>query len=273
MTRPRTVFLDVDGTLIDHTQHLRPSVLEAVQGARSAGHLLYVCTGRSRVEIPQAISDIGFDGVISAGGGFIEHGDRLVAAHTMSATEAQDVIDFFEQHSVEYTLQAFESTYPSQGLLPRLMPFFESFGMDPARGDRLVEAMTYRGPAPLDGIAKATFFGTDPRTFATVRDGLGSRFHVITGTIPYLGEAGGEASLGGIHKGAAIEELLATLGLDLADSIAIGDSSNDLEMLQVAGVGIAMGNADAAVKAVADEVTTRVDDDGVWNAFRRHGLV
>lgn len=273
MTSPRIVFLDVDGTLIDHSQHLRPSVAEAVREARAAGHLVYLCTGRSRAEIPDFIAEIGFDGVISAGGGFIEHGDELVAAHTIPEPLVRELIAFFEQHAIEYTLQAYEAAYASEGLLPRLLPHFEDFGFTPARGDRMVEMMTYTGPAPLDSIAKATFFGSDPRTFATVRDGLGDRFHVITGTIPYLGEAGGEVSLGGIHKGAAIIELVGHLGLDVDDTIGIGDSANDLEMLQVAGVGIAMGNADAAVKAVADEVTTRVDDDGVWNAFRRHGLI
>lgn len=271
--RPRIVFLDVDGTLIDHSQQLRPSVVEAVVGARANGHLAYLCTGRSRAEIPAYISEIGFDGAITAGGGFIERGDELVAAHTMPPELTRELVDFFDVEGIEFTLQAYEAAYPSEGLLPRLQPHFAEFGFTPARGDRFVEAMTYRGPAPMQGIAKATFFGSDPRTYATVRDGLGDRFHVITGTIPYLGEAGGEVSLGGIHKGAAVAEIVDLLGLRIEDAIGIGDSTNDLEMLQVAGVGIAMGNADAAVKEVADEVTTRVDDDGVWNAFRRHGLV
>jgi Cof subfamily protein (haloacid dehalogenase superfamily) len=273
MTHPRIVFLDVDGTLIDHTQHLAPSVVAAVRGARANGHLAYLSTGRSRAEIPGFVTDIGFDGVISAGGGFIERGDDLLAAHTMPEELVREVVGFFERHGIEYTLQAYEAAHPSEGLLDRLQPLFAEMQMDLSRGDRLVEMMTYRGPAPMTGIAKATFFGTDPRTFATVRDGLGNRFHVITGTIPYLGEAGGEVSLGGIHKGAAILQLVDALGLDIADSIAIGDSANDLEMLEVAGVGIAMGNALPYVVEHADEVTTAVDADGVWNAFVRHGLV
>ncbi|MCC2031719.1 Cof-type HAD-IIB family hydrolase [Microbacterium allomyrinae] len=273
MTHPRIVFLDVDGTLIDHSQRLAPAVVQAVRGARASGHLVYLSTGRSRVEIPDFVTEIGFDGVISAGGGFIEHGDDLLAAHTMPEPVVRDLVGFFERHDIEYTLQAYESAHPSKGLLTRMQPLFTELGFDSARGERLVETMTYRGPAPTSGIAKATFFGTDPRTFSVVRDGLGDRFHVITGTIPYLGEAGGEVSLGGIHKGAAITQLVRALGLDIADSIAIGDSTNDLEMLEAAGVGIAMGNADAAVKAIADEITTAVDDDGVARAFARHGLV
>ena len=69
------------------------------------------------------------------------------------------------------------------------------------------------------------------------------------------------------------QRILATLEMTPADAVAIGDSVNDLEMLTFVGLGIAMGNADGSVKAIADEVTTGVDDDGVWNAFVRHGLV
>ena len=83
----------------------------------------------------------------------------------------------------------------------------------------------------------------------------------------------GEVTLGGVNKGSTILQLLDLLGLDAASAIGIGDSNNDIEMLQVCGVGIAMGNATDEVKSQADEVTTAVLDDGVWNAFRRHGLI
>lgn len=279
MISPRIVFLDVDGTLIDHSQRLAPSVVEAVRGARAAGHLMYLCTGRSRAEIPATVADIGFDGVVSAGGGFIEIGDDLLAAHTMPAPALRDLVGFLEAEDVEYNLQAYDDIYPSIGLLDRVRPIFESDAL--RAGDAAASAdmrrrerrMSYRGPGPADGIAKATFFGTHQRTFAQVRDGLGDRFHVITGTIPYLGEAGGEVSLRSVNKGAAITELVAHLGLALDAAIGIGDSHNDLEMLQVCGVGIAMGNADETVRSHADEVTTSVLDDGVWNAFRAHGLI
>lgn len=279
MTSPRIVFLDVDGTLIDHSQRLAPSVVEAVRGARASGHLMYLCTGRSRAEIPAAVADIGFDGVVSAGGGFAEIGDDLIAGHTMPAAALRELVGFFETNDIEYNLQAYGDVYPSAGLLDRVRPMFEADArraQDAAAAAdvrRIEHRMAYRGPAPDVGIAKSTFFGTDARTFARVRDGVGDRFHVITGTIPYLGEAGGEVSLPGVNKGAAIAEIVAHLGMTLDAAIGIGDSYNDLEMLQVCGVGIAMGNADDTVRSYADEVTTSVLDDGVWNAFRAHGLI
>jgi Cof subfamily protein (haloacid dehalogenase superfamily) len=279
VTSRRIAFLDVDGTLIDHHQQLAPSVVDAVRGARANGHLVYLCTGRARREVPLSVAEIGFDGAVTAGGGFVEQGEDLVDVRTMPAPAVDRLIAFLDANDVEYLLQGYDDVYPSEGLLARVRPLFEG---DIARTrdgaatrdmKQLEQRMAYRGPVAREGIAKASFFGTDPRTFERVRDGLGDGYHVITGTIPYLGSSGGEVSLDGVTKGAAIAGHVERVGLTLADAIGIGDSYNDLEMLQVCGVGIAMGNADDTVKSYADEVTTGVDDDGVWNAFVRHGLV
>jgi Cof subfamily protein (haloacid dehalogenase superfamily) len=278
-TSRRIAFLDVDGTLVDHHQRLAPSVPEAVRAARANGHLVYLCTGRARKEVPDTVAEIGFDGAITAGGGFIDRGDERVAGYTMPAEAVHELVAFLESMDVEYVLQAYDEIYPSLGMSARVRPLFEgdeTFVADEATTRdlrRLEQRMAYKGPAPADGIAKATFFGTDPGAYARVRDGLGDRFHVITGTIPYLGEAGGEIAPRGVNKGAAITELVGMLGLTLDDAIGIGDSYNDLEMLQVCGVGIAMGNADDTVKSYADEVTTSVHADGVATAFARHGLI
>jgi hypothetical protein len=54
--------------------------------------------------------------------------------------------------------------------------------------------------------------------------------------------------------------------IDIHDTIAFGDSMNDYEIVCAAGIGVAMGNAFPELKAAADYVTTRIDEDGVWNA-------
>jgi len=276
MTPRRIVFLDVDGTLVDHDQQVSPAVAEAITAARAQGHLLFLSTGRSRPEIPTVVTDLGFDGVISAGGGFIEHGGELVARSTMPAQAVDELCELFGALGIEYTMQGYDAVHPSEGLLGRVTPLFARLGIhlgdEDGEGARMAHELTYRGPAPREGIAKATFFGERETTFAQVRDAVGERFHVITGTIPYLGEAGGEVTLAGINKGSAVTRLVEILGLSMADTVAIGDSVNDLEMFDVVELGIAMGNADAAVKARADEITSSVHEDGVAVAFRTHGL-
>ena len=55
--------------------------------------------------------------------------------------------------------------------------------------------------------------------------------------------------------------------------IAFGDSDNDMDMLEFAEIGVAMGNAEVEVKAVADYVTTDIDEDGIWNACKHFELI
>ena len=62
------------------------------------------------------------------------------------------------------------------------------------------------------------------------------------------------------------------LGLSSAETIAFGDSSNDLSMLRAAGVGVAMGNASEEVKASCDAVTLTNDQNGVAVYLERHLL-
>lgn len=53
------------------------------------------------------------------------------------------------------------------------------------------------------------------------------------------------------------------LGIDVKDSIAFGDEENDMHMLQVAGLGIAMKNSNPKVLEIADKVTASNDEDGI----------
>ncbi len=67
----------------------------------------------------------------------------------------------------------------------------------------------------------------------------------------------------GVSKGSALELIRRRIGVEPVHTIAVGDQRNDFEMLRWAARGVAMGNAPDEVKAVADEVTGDVDDDGL----------
>jgi Cof subfamily protein (haloacid dehalogenase superfamily) len=285
VTSPRIAFLDVDGTLIDGGEMIAPSTIAAVRGARANGHLVYLCTGRSTTEIYPQIREIGFDGAISAGGGFAEIGDELVISRTMPEDATNRMVDFYRDAGYDFYLQSYDEVHPSAGMRDRFVTYLAD---DLARrGDTrpdlrsVVSASDHPALRAFDnvrpiktvGIAKSLFLADEAEAFDRVSEAFQGEFHVITGTIPHMGRASGEVTLQGVNKGTTILQLLDLLGRDPQSAIGIGDSANDVEMLQVCGVGIAMGNADQEIKDAADEVTTQVLDDGVWNAFRRHGLV
>jgi len=72
------------------------------------------------------------------------------------------------------------------------------------------------------------------------------------------------------NKAIALNKVLERLNITLSETVAVGDSANDLEMICAAGIGVAMGNASADVKLAADFVTGSVLEDGLVEAIRRY---
>ena len=77
----------------------------------------------------------------------------------------------------------------------------------------------------------------------------------------------------GHTKASGIGKMCEALGIDRADTFAVGDSVNDLAMLEYAGVGIAMGNGSTEAKAAADYVTADLQDDGIYRAMLHFKLI
>jgi len=287
---PRIVFIDVDGTILEHGSVIAPSTIAAIRTARARGHLVYLCTGRSDGDIHPDVRAIGFDGAITNGGGFATRGGELVLQHTMPREDVERLIRTFDDGGIQYFLQSHEHVYASPGILTLMSGFLTQRAARRAEDlqllgveddDDLLDAVLreaadrYRpiGEAPLDAIAKAVFVSERSDSVDHMQAELGERFHVIPGSMPMPGGSNGEISLRGINKGAAILEILDQLGLDPADAIGIGDSWNDVEMFQVCGTSVAMAGADPQLQALADHVTTGVLDDGVHNALATLSLI
>jgi len=288
-TTPRIVFIDVDGTILEHGSVIAPSTVTAIRSARRAGHTVYLCTGRSAGDIHPAVREIGFDGVISNGGAFAVRIDddgteQPIAAHLMPRALTDRMLGYFADRGIHYFLQTDDAVYASPGIGAAADEFFRqrrdrhaedlrALGLDD--DDAPLPAISYRplDEVDLDQVVKATFISADSDTLARAQADLGDAFHVIPGSIPMPGGSNGEIAQLGVNKGSAIVEVLDALGLDAADSVGIGDSWNDVEMFDVVGTAVAMGGADPELQARADFVTTGVLDDGVHGALVRLGLV
>lgn len=278
MTPPRIAFLDVDGTILDHGSTIAPSTVEAIRTARANGTLVYLSTGRSAGDIHPDVQAIGFDGAITNGGAYALAGAEQVVADPMPVDAVERLEGFFADHGIHYFLQTDEAVYADTDVQRAVAAMLEHLRAERQGSDAQSApqgAPRFRDLADIDRgrVAKAVFLSESTDAVGRAQSELGDRFHVIPGSIPLPGGTNGEIGLHGVTKGSAITSVLAHLGIDATDAIGIGDSWNDVEMFQVCGTGIAMGNAEPELKALADEVTTAVLDDGVYNAFVRHGLV
>ncbi len=270
----RAAFIDIDGTLLDASQHVPTSAEEACHAAVSAGHLLFLCTGRSLPEIYPWLWDLGFSGIVASGGGYARLGEDVLLDQRITGDVLRETSDQFDAWGAEFVWQGPDALYPSAG-------FFDNFAQRHARmGDW--SAYTAR---ILPFVRRSLPTSTSKCTFVLPPDspigieGVSERFrgvfHVIPGSFsPGTGIAGemvpeGVSKAVGLHT---IVEALTRRGTPVV-SVAIGDSANDREMIDEADLGIAMGNGRDAVKRIADWVSAPLDRDGLALAFAHAGLI
>ena len=277
MTR-KAIFLDVDGTLIDDYGRVPDSAVRAVGEARRNGHLVFLCTGRSMVELSPGVLEVGFDGFVVASGAYVQVGSDVLEHKRLTPEAVRHLAAYFDARGGGYYFQANDGVYASpqaRDLLGSIVT--AAVAADPAFDEvdhgllRYVDTIIVDSDPYTMPITKAIYFYAGA-TLDEIRAEF-TDFEVVPSSVTVFGTSAGEMMIPGVHKASGIDVLLHHVGIDLADTIAIGDSYNDLEMLEHVAVGIAMGDAPRAVKDIADEVTTSTTEDGIHFAFVRHGLV
>ena len=281
MTNKKIIFIDVDGTLCNDEGQVPDSAALAVKEARKNGHLVYLCTGRSRAEIYDFIIEIGFDGIIGAGGGFVEIGEDMLYHKKVSEENVRHLVDFFYEHKVNFYIESNGGLYASNNLIPELERIiYGDVENDPEakykkenNPNHFIECLITGQDLYRDDVNKACFLEPKDISFEKIKNEFKNEFEVIHCTVPAFGDDSGELGVPDIHKATAIEILLKHLNIDEKDTIAIGDGLNDIEMFEFCELGIAMGNAKQGLKEIADEITDSHDEGGIYNSFKMHGLI
>lgn len=120
---------------------------------------------------------------------------------------------------------------------------------------------------------KICFLEKEGFPFENIKAEFNLEFNVIHCTVPMFGNDSGELSVPGVNKASAIEALITHLGIPKDNTYAFGDGLNDIDMLEFCQYGIAVGNAAEGLKAIADEITDDIIDDGIYNSMKKHGLI
>ncbi|MFT8348518.1 Cof-type HAD-IIB family hydrolase [Clostridium saccharoperbutylacetonicum] len=281
MTDRKIIFIDVDGTLCNDEGFVPESAAIAVKEARKNGHLVYLCTGRSKAEIYDYIMEIGFDGIIGAGGGFVEVGNKMLYHKKVSEENVRHLVEFFNKHNVDFYIESNGGLYASENLIPKLEKIlYGDIENDPVarhkkehNPNHFIEALITGQDLYRDDVNKACFLEPRDISFEQIKEEFKNEFEVIHCTVPAFGEDSGELGVPEIHKATAIEVLLKHLNIDIKDTIAFGDGLNDIEMFEFCELGIAMGNAKEGLKKIADEITDTHDEGGIYNSLKMHGLI
>ncbi|WP_160725608.1 HAD family hydrolase [Bacillus sp. USDA818B3_A] len=277
----KIIFLDIDGTLMNDNGVIPESAALAVRKARENGHLVFICTGRSRNIIFPEIIEVGFDGIIGAAGGYIEIGDNILFHEKIKKENVQHLVEFFDTHEIDFFLESNEGTFSSKNAKKRMLSDIERYLLDKPDFKEEIEKgfmpfyeMLIEGEELIrENVNKIVFFGSDSLPFERIAQEFESIFTIIPNTVSAFKKDGGELSILGINKSTAIMKVIEHFNIRKEHTFAYGDSLNDLEMLEYVQYGIAMGNAHEAVKKVADDVTESHDQNGIYNSFKKYGLI
>ena len=256
--RPKLVALDVDGTVVDEENRISPAVARAVRAVAEAGIHVVVSTGRAVPGAMEVVERLDLpDGMAVCSNGAVLVGFRpleILEAITFDASEAvrrvvERVPDAFvavEEIGVGYRVN---QPFPSGEIAGTItIEEVDSLIAEP------VTRVIVRAPTH------------DPEEFHDLVEGLG-----LTDINYYIGyTAWLDLAPMGVSKASALSDVGDRLGISAEDVLAIGDGFNDVEMLEWAGRGVAMGHAPDRLKDIADDVTGTVHEDGLARELQKY---
>lgn len=265
MDNIKLIVFDIDGTLVDRSkQTVEDSAVVAINSAREKGYHILVATGRSFFFIHQDVIDrVNTEYYVTVNGACLnDNKGNILETHAFSQKTLDSLIAF-----------CVKNNYPLG------IKYNDHVGV---YGDYDFFVKTYTGYQHkkvhyiVDDNKQQSFVKSIPLgvyTFApdNALESFKSTFKDLHFTPTDLKSI--EATKSGVDKTKTIDEVVSRLGLTWDNVVAFGDGHNDIEMLQRAKVGVAMGNASDFVKSHADYVTDTVLEDGISKAFKHLKLL
>lgn len=253
----------MDGTLYQtENDIIQDSTLDTIDLLREKGFTICAATGRPLHLINQILERVEFDYYVLVNGGFVLDKDfNEVGAFPMPKSEVEELIKLCTEHEFGLGFHFGDATYIYNNFYPMydFMKYTNSlYGLwyDPShsyhRRHRVFDGLVLTKDKKLidDFMAKHPDLQADLVNIKT--DGF---FYDIFNKE--------------VNKSRGIQVVLDNLGFTWEETICFGDSTNDLEMLEKADIGVAMGTATDYVKSFANFSTTSVYEDGIANAFKK----
>ncbi|KGN83988.1 Cof-type HAD-IIB family hydrolase [Porphyromonas sp. COT-290 OH860] len=267
-TKYKLMALDVDGTLVNSERVLTAPVRDAlIKAQEEYGIRLIIASGRPTAGLREIARELQLDRysgyLMPFNGGEVYNcrAKNPIASYLLPEGIATELYGL----SKEYGLTIL--TYDAEHILsenigdPYLLKEVEITGMSPK------QVANFSTDVP-QALPKCLIVGPPDRIEALepiVKERFAGRVNAFRSHPSFL-----EVVPEGVHKAASLSRLLERLDYDRSELIAVGDSFNDLEMIQYAGLGVAMANAREAIKACADYVTKSNDEDGVAHLLAKY---
>lgn len=258
MNPVKIIFFDVDGTLVDPaTGQISAKTRQALKRLHENGILLCIATGRPIASLPN-LDRLHFDAFCTFNGSLCYTETDTILSNPIPPGDVAQILNNAAAIGRPVSV-AVRERLAANGMDEDLADYYRLAGLTPTVTDDFELACQEDVYQIMLGCRESDH-ASIVRGTENVK--LAVSWERAADVIP--------ASSG---KGASLGRILAYFHLDASEAMAFGDSYNDMEMLQLVGAGIAMGNAPDAVKSIADDVCGPVSQDGIYHYCLRHGLI
>jgi len=261
------IFFDIDGTLIgEGSQLMSESTKEAIRRARGNGHICMINTGRARNLVgPEITGQVEFDGYLMGCGTMVLYHDEVLMHHRLSQDLCIRILDGLKRYEIDAIMEGVADNYCknpgdmyTETFSRYISQYAETYGGKGYSELKYAPGNFDKFLAYVDDNSKIEAFQAEFEAELDFIDRENGYYEVVPK---------------GFSKATAIRFIMDALNIPLEETVAIGDSSNDLAMLKYAHTSIAMGNSSKDVLEIADYVTTDVTQDGIWNALKWLGVL
>lgn len=254
--RPRLVALDMDGTLLDASGNVPEGFWELARRAHEQGMILTPASGRQLATLRAMFHDV--DTFIAENGTVVFHEGKVLSTTLIPPSDVAAALDacttIAAPHTVvlcspttAYVLDSWDAAAQEE-----IAKYYHAVEVvSDLRADVLEQGID------IIKIAILCFTGTEANVLPCM-EGLSDAVSVVVSGQVWLDVMAAHA-----HKGSALHELAAKLGIDTKEVAAFGDYLNDYELLREAGLAIAMDNAHPDLKAIADVIAPANTEHGV----------
>lgn len=259
----RIVFFDIDETLlIKDKDEIPDSVVPALKALKANGIIPAIATGRTNNTFPpkikQLVDDVGIELFVTMNGQRVHYQNKVIAKYPIAKEKIEQIVSFLTSHHIEYGFVSEKGIFVSD-ITPKVRT-----ALDPLRTTYTQDKTYYLShdvfqilpfyDESLDELVQSSGILTDLQVIRWNENSVD------------LFDAQGSKARG-------IQDALNYFGFNMENAMAFGDGLNDIEMLKTVGVGVAMGNAHEALKAVAKHTTDRIEHHGIAHFLRRTGLI
>lgn len=262
----KLLVVDIDGTIAGESNQISQPVKQAIQAAQAKKVQVAIATGRMYRSALRFHREINSTlPLLAYQGAWIQdpHTQQLHRHWPVSRQTAHQLLDYFEQPKLRSLLSVHfyinDQLYVRE-LTPETQIYSERSGIEAIAVGDLRQVLTTE---PTKVLALSDDIDIIDQLLGNLRQQYTPAELYLTKSVATFFEATNPL----VNKGTGVRYLAELLGLQPANIMTIGDNFNDVEMLEYAGIGVAMGNAPAEVKAFAQWVAPSVEQDGAAAAI------